>query len=172
MELEQYLQRGKELAQSINLEELSDTAMEQLEDLALEMATEAWDKDFFAGPRAQADKLWKAVFKKHLYELSFSVDVPGDDFWELSGELCEYNGELLFAGIAEEDAYADEEVEPHPEYTALKLTLTAHDPRPEHQGDQFILANIYVCVALPLSTFEEQEPSDYASIEFFPELHY
>ena len=72
-------------------------------------------------------------------------------------------GEKTYAAENGDDPFV------RPDYTALKVILTATDNRAAHAGNQFILAVIYVRVELPLNTFEQQAPGA-ATIFLFPEL--
>ena len=174
MDLDSYLKRGEELAQSLDLNELTDAGMEKLEDIALQMAHGAWNPTFYPGIGATADKLWHDVFDKNIYDLSIEVDIPEEGFWH-PFDPAEDEGtdaDSLFADFADEDEMAAENGDDpfvRPDYTALKVLLTATDNRAAHAGDQFILAVIYVRVELPLNTFEQQAPSA-ATIFLFPEL--
>ena len=106
--------------------------------------------------------------------ITIQVDIPEEGFWH-PFDPAEDEGtdaDSLFADFADEDEMAAAngagEIE-RPDYTALKVFLTATDNRAAHAGDQFILAVIYVRVELPLNTFEQQAPGA-ATIFLFPEL--
>ena len=174
MDLDSYLKRGEELAQSLDLNELTDAGMEKLEDIALQMAHGAWNPTFYPSIGATADKLWHDVFDKNIYDLSIEVDIPEEGFWHpFDPEEDEgTDADSLFADFADEDEMAAENGDDpfvRPDCTALKVLLTATDNRAAHAGDQFILAVIYVLVELPLNTFEQQAPGA-ATIFLFPEL--
>lgn len=170
MDLDTYLKRGQELANSLNLEELSDAGMEKLEDLAIDMAYGAWNPELYEGISAMGDKLWHDVFEKDIYDLSIEVDIPEDEYWQpFSAEAGDVtHADALFADIVEADDFAPEEAE-RPEYSALTVRVIASDNRPAHSGNSFILAQIYVLVELPIAQFENQAPGP-ATICFFPEL--
>ena len=55
MDLDSYLKRGEELAQSLDLNELTDAGMEKLEDIALQMAHGAWNRSV-VNPLAGVDR--------------------------------------------------------------------------------------------------------------------
>ena len=146
MDLDSYLKRGEELAQSLDLNELTDAGMDKLEDIALQMAHGAWNPTFYPGISATADKLWHDVFDKNIYDLSIEVDIPEEGFWH-PFDPAEDEGtdaDSLFADFADEDEMAA-----------------------ENGDDPFVV--IYVRVELPLNTFEQQAPSA-ATIFLFPEL--
>lgn len=172
-------QQAQKNSRTLDLDLITEEAMEQLQNDTLMIVNESsgpWLEETYG--KDAAKPLHDAMHTER-YDLSISVDIPEDDFWDspLSDDLftdtdLADGGDLAPAADSgsssgETDATPDA-LSAQGDPAVLEVRLIAQDNRPGREDDSFIVASVYFLIHLPLETLEQRQP-ERVSICFLPE---